>query len=174
MTTREYPDLRISLPVEIRAAKEFDLPLLEWYGQYSHFRNLFRHAYRDQLSGIRLMLVADCNQFPIGTIFILYMNEDEPNRQAYLYSLRVMDMFQRQGIGTRLMMEAEAQVLARGYDCVTISVAKTNPVARRLYERLGYQIFMEDRGEWSYTDDLGKVRHVKEPCWMLQKTISLR
>ena len=72
------------------------------------------------------------------------------------------------------MIEAESHVLARGYNYVTIAAAKTNHAARLLYERLGYEVFTDDRGEWSYTDHLGKVRHVKEPCWLLQKTITLR
>ena len=168
------PTLNVSMPVVIRTARKEDVPRLEWYGQFAHFRNLFQRAYRDQQLGIRLMLVADCNGFPIGHVFILFMDDEAENRQAYLYSLRVMEMFHAQGIGTRLMLEAEAQIAVRGYDEVSIAVAKTNHTARRLYERLGYKVFTDDAGEWSYTDHLGKVRHVKEPCWLLHKTVTLR
>ncbi len=174
MTTREQSVLNISLPVVIRIATQDDLPRLEWYGQYIHFRNLFRRAYRDQQLGTRLMLVADCNGFPIGHVFMLFLDDGEGNRQGYLYSLRVMEMFHSRGIGTGLLIEAEAQLATRGYDHITIAAAKTNPAARRLYERLGYKVFTDDKGEWSYTDHLGKVRHVTEPCWLLQKTITLR
>ncbi len=174
MTTLDQPTLKVSLLVGIRIATQEDLPRLEWYGQYVHYRNLFRRAYRDQQLGTRLMLVADCNGFPIGYVFILFMDDELGNKQAYLYSLRVMEMFHSQGIGSALIAEAEAHVLARGYFNVTIAAAKTNLAARRLYEHLGYEIFMDDRGEWSYTDHLGKVRHVKEPCWLLQKTIPMR
>jgi len=174
MTTLDQTTLMVSLPVIIRVATQDDLPLMEWYGQYIHYRNLFRRAYRDQQLGTRQMLVADCNGFPIGYVFILFMDDEVGNKQAYLYSLRVMDMFHSQGIGSALIAEAEAHALARGYFNVTIAAAKTNHVARKLYERLGYEIFMDDRGEWSYTDHLGKVRHVKEPCWLLQKSIPMR
>ncbi|MBA3868127.1 MAG: GNAT family N-acetyltransferase [Chloroflexota bacterium] len=174
MTALEQPTLNVSLPVVIRIATEEDLPRLEWYGQYIHYRNLFRRAYHDQQLGTRLMLVADCNGFPVGHVFILFIDDEQGRKQAYLYSLRVMEMFHSQGIGTHLLMEAEAHVLAKGYHRMTIAAAKTNHVARRLYERLGYEVFMDDRGEWSYTDHLGKVIEVKEPCWLLQKTISMR
>ncbi len=174
MTALEQPTLSISLPVVIRIATQEDVPRLEWYGQYIHFRNLFRRAYRDQQLGTRLMLVADCNGFPIGHVFILFMDDEQGNKQAYLYSLRVMEIFHSQGIGTSLMIEAESQILARGYHHITIAAAKNNDTARRLYERLGYEVFMDDQGEWSYTDHLGKVQQVREPCWLLQKTISLR
>jgi len=174
MTTLEQSVFSVSLPVCIRVATSEDIPRLEWYGQYAHYRNLFRRAYRDQQLGTRLILVADCNGFPIAHIFILFMDDEQGNKQAYFYSLRVMEMFRSQGIGRNLIMEAEARVLARGYSYATIAAAKTNHAARHLYEHLGYEIFMEDRGEWSYTDHLGKVRHVKEPCWLLQKTIFMR
>ena len=56
------------------------------------------------------MLVADCNDFPIGHIFIQLSSGEQHiadgRRRAYLYSLRVMDMFQGRGIGTRLIDEA--------------------------------------------------------------------
>ena len=129
MTALEKPTLKISLPVVIRVATQQDLPRLEWYGQYIHFRNLFRRAYRDQQLGTRLMLVADCNGFPIGHVFVLFMDDEQNNKQAYLYSLRVMDMFHSQGIGTHLLMEAEAHVLSRGYRYLTIAAAKTNHAA---------------------------------------------
>lgn len=174
MTSLEKLTFHISLPVVIRIATQEDVPRLEWYGQYTHFRNLFRRAYCDQQLGTRLMLVADCNGFPIGHVFILFLDDGHGNKQAYFYSLRVMEMFHSQGIGTSLMREAESHVLARGYNHVTIAAAKTNHAARRLYERLGYEIFMDDKGEWSYTDHSGKVKYVKEPCWLLQKTITLR
>jgi ribosomal protein S18 acetylase RimI-like enzyme len=174
MTTLEQPTLKVSLPVVIRVATQDDLPRLEWYGQYIHYRNLFQRAYRDQQLGTRLMLVADCNGFPIGHVFILFIDDEQGNKQVYLYSLRVMEMFHRQGIGTNLITEAEARVAERGYFHVTIAAAKTNYAARRLYEHLGYEIFTDDRGEWSYTDHLGKVRHVKEACWLLQKSIPMR
>ena len=118
--------------------------------------------------------VADCNGFPIGHVFILFMDDEQGNKQAYFYSLRVMEMFHSQGIGTHLMTEAETCVATQGYNYVTIAAAKTNHAARRLYERLGYEVFTDDKGEWSYTDHLGKVRHVKEPCWLLHKTVTLR
>ncbi len=174
MAILEQPTFQVSLPVIIRIARQDDLPRLEWYGQYAHFRNLFRRAYHEQQLGKRLMLVADCNGFPIGHIFILFMKDEGGNKQAYLYSLRVMEMFQTQGIGTKLMIEAESCIMERGYYHATIAAAKSNHAARRLYERLGYQVFMDDRGEWSYTDHLGVVHHVKEPCWLLQKTMAVR
>jgi ribosomal protein S18 acetylase RimI-like enzyme len=151
---------------------------MEWYGQYIHQRNLFRRAYREQQLGRRLILVADSNNFPIGHLFIQFISTAsdiaDGDSRAYLYSLRVMEMFRGYGIGTRLIQEAEAIIQDRGFQWCTIGVAKDNFQAQRLYERLGYRVFAEDPGRWSYIDHEGRTRHVNEPCWLLQKQIIMR
>ncbi len=177
MTALENPTFSVSISVHFRAAVHQDLPKMEWYGQYAHYRNLIRRAYREQQIGKRLILVADSNNFPIGNIFILFLNpENTPKteKRAYLYSLRVMEMFRGCGIGTQLIQEAENLMANRHYRWSTIAVAKTNHGAQRLYERLGYEIFGEDPGNWSYFDHEGRARQVQEPCWLLQKEIVLR
>jgi len=167
--------MTVEIPVTLRMAVRADLAKLEWYGQYTHYRQLFRRAFRDQQAGRRFILVATTNDFPVGMVIIqLQSNERKVAdgvTRAYLYSLRVMEMFRGHGIGTRLILEAEAILRERGITWTTIAVAKDNPHARRLYERLGYSIFAEDTGQWSYIDHKGESRVVNEPCWILEKQI---
>jgi len=166
--------LTVRIPVKLRVATAQDLPQLEWYGQYRHFRNLFRRTYREQQAGRRLMLLAEANNFPVGYIFIQFKEyPSHYTNRAYFYSFRVMDMFQRQGIGTLLMQEAEALAVDHGLRRATIAVAKENTDARRLYERLGYSIFDEDDGNWSYVDHRGRICYVSESCWLLEKYLSI-
>ncbi len=176
MTDTALRSLTLQLEVVFRFAERSDLPNLEWYGEYTHFRRVFMRAFEDQLAGRRLILLADVNGWPIGQVFIQLESWDDqfPDRgtRAYLYSLRVMDAFRQQGIGTALLREAEAILIARGYESVSIAAAKDNPGARRLYERLGYRVFAEDDGRWNYVDHEGRVRHVIEPCWVLEKHLS--
>ncbi|NDJ59738.1 MAG: GNAT family N-acetyltransferase [Chloroflexi bacterium] len=178
MTTLDNPTLALALTVILRPAIQSDLPKLEWYGQYTHFRNLFRRTFREQEQGRRVMLIADCNDFPIGHVFIQIGGGQsrlaDGNRRAYLYSLRVMEMFRGQGIGSRLLQEAEVIAAEAGFGWTTIAAAKDNPRARQLYERSGYRVFMEDAGNWSYVDHEGRVRYVHEPCWILEKQLRLR
>src|SRR5258708_401434 len=175
MTAVERCAVSVQIDVKFRFAEQDDLPKLEWYGQYTHFRRVFQRAYEDQLAGRRLMLLADVNGWPIGQIFMQLESLDEDlshlGRRGYLYSLRVMDHLQRCGIGTALIREAEAILSSEGYSSVSIAAAKENPGARRLYERLGYHVFMEDSGRWSYIDHEGRTRHVMEPCWVLEKNL---
>lgn len=175
MTILEQRSIQLEMSIILRVATLDDLPKLEWYGQYKHFRNLFRRTYREQEAGRRIMLVADSNNFPIGHVFIQFKDpDDEDTGRAYLYSFRVMEMFRGHGIGTRLLQEAENMTLDRGLGWAAIAVAKDNHGARRLYERIGYHIYAEDSGRWSYLDHKGIARHVSEPCWMLQKQLRLR
>jgi ribosomal protein S18 acetylase RimI-like enzyme len=170
MTILERPTtLSVQIPVQLRIAVADDVPKLEWYGQYRHYRNLFRRTFREQQAGRRLILIADVNNFPIGHLFIQFHDRDWDADRAYLYSFRVMEMFRGRGIGTMLLREAEAHIMERDVYIATIAAAQDNPGARRLYERVGYQVYDEDSGSWSYVDHRGRVCHVNEPCWLLEK-----
>ncbi|MAS36123.1 MAG: hypothetical protein CL610_19105 [Anaerolineaceae bacterium] len=177
MTTYEnHTAMDLHMPITLRLATADDLPKLEWYGQYRHFRNLFRRTFREQQLGRRLMLIADANTFPIGHIFIQIERDSKQSRtrHAYFYSFRVMEMFRGRGIGTSLLFEAENRALEYGLTRATIAAAKMNAGARRLYERQGYQIYGEDDGAWSYVDHRGRICHIDEPCWLLEKYLTMR
>lgn len=178
MAALDNISLQVEMAVTLRLAVKRDIPRFEWYGEYRHFRNLFRRAWREQVAGRRLLLVADCNDFPIGHIFIQLHSANprisDGKTRAYLYSFRVMEIFQGHGIGTALITEAERLLVERGFRQATIAVAKDNTRALRLYERLNYAVFGEDPGRWSYTDHKGKVIKVVEPCWILEKHLEVR
>lgn len=175
MSKSVYRKITLSVDVTLRLAREEDLPKLEWMGEFTHFRRLFQQTYQDQLAGHRLMLLADLNQFPIGQVFILFNSTIGWNgsEYGYLYSLRVMTPFQGLGIGTQLILQAEHIMQERQMNYATIAVAKDNPRARHLYERLGYQVYSSDDGRWSYQDHKGHTVHVYEPCWMMEKKLAV-
>ncbi|MDZ4763463.1 MAG: GNAT family N-acetyltransferase [Chloroflexota bacterium] len=178
MTALNRGQITLELPVTFRLATKADLPKLEWYGQYAHFRRMFRRTFVEQTRGHRWMLLADCNDYPIGQVFVQLRSGEQHladgARRAYLYALRVMDMFRGNGIGTHLLNEAETMLWAGQFRWVTIAAAKDNPGARRLYERLGYRVFAEDPGDWSYVDQRGVAQQVHEPCWIMEKRLSSR
>lgn len=175
MTIRMTEKLTLHLDVHFRAARLDDLPKLEWFGQYAHYRRLFRRTFDEQQRGVRLMLLAEVGGFPVGQVFIHFSNREcrrgQSGARGYLYALRVLDPFQGQGIGSRLIAEAEQVLRARGYRRAVIAAAKDNERARRLYERLGYAVYAEDDGDWDFVDDQGQVQHVHEPAWMMQKQL---
>lgn len=70
-----------------------------------------------------------------------------PNKRIYLFGLRVLPDYQRQGIGTALLRYAVALCVQRGIFEFTIGVETKNEAARRLYERLGFALFLENCSE---------------------------
>lgn len=168
-------EISLHLKVRIRKLRYEDLPKLEWYGQFSHFRRLFMRSYQGQREGKRFLLVADLKGFPIGRLFIQYGEKNsrfsDGLRRAYLYSFQVMDLFQGFGIGSRLIRVAEALLVQNQFRHAAIAVVKTNEGALRLYQREGYKIYGEDEGRWSYLDQYGIEQKIHEPCWLLEKSL---
>jgi ribosomal protein S18 acetylase RimI-like enzyme len=65
--------------------------------------------------------------------------DKEANEQDfYIDTLCVDDRFRGYGIGTILIKEAEKMALQKGYTRVSLNVAQDNPIARKLYQRMGY------------------------------------
>lgn len=177
MTSHEYAfqELSIKAKLKIRVATLSDVSKLEWNGQFAHFRNLFRRAFLEQKRGNRLMLVMDFNGYPIARLFIQF---DSPTssiadgkRRGYIYSFTVMEPFRNLGIGTRMLTTAESILRQRGFRVVTISVAKDNTRALKLYKREKYRIYGEDDGQWQYRDHEGKTHQVNEPSFLMKKTL---
>lgn len=169
----EAEALNICVDILIRPAVQEDLPKLELNGQFIQFRNLFRRGYREQLTGRRLLMVAESGNTIVGRLFILFESSDsqiaDGSNRAYLYSFYVVQSLRGKGLGTRMVNYAERLLNERGYQFVTLAVAKDNPGALRLYERLAYSRLREDPGKWSYTDHMGRLQRVNEPCWILEK-----
>jgi ribosomal protein S18 acetylase RimI-like enzyme len=164
-----------ALEVVIRPAQEDDLPALEWGGEYSRYRRLYQRAMREAHQGRRALFVAEVGGEIVGQIFVQFVcNRPELNDKSstgYIQSFRIKPPFRNFGIGTRLIQQAEDVLRERGFHKVVIAVAQENRAARRLYERLGYTVFAEDPGQWSYVDDHGQLQYVSEPNYFLQKQL---
>lgn len=172
------PSFTVQFDVTIRSAIHNDLRKLEWGGEYWKYRQIFQRTFEEQEQGNRMMLIAEANDFPIGQMFMQFSKGNvvyaDGRTRAYLYALRVMEPFRQRGIGTRLIEFGEQAAIDRGFRTVTIAVAKDNPGALRLYERLGYATFGEDPGRWSFTDPAGRIHNVEEPCYAMKKRLDLK
>lgn len=111
----------------------------------------------------------------VGQVFVQLSSSEsqfaDGATRGYLYALRVRPVWRGQGVGTRLIAAAEAALRERGFTLAVIAAAKGNTGALRLYERLGYRVFAEDPGEWSFTDVEGREQSIAEPCWVLEKRL---
>ncbi|HYG27585.1 MAG TPA: GNAT family N-acetyltransferase [Caulobacteraceae bacterium] len=91
----------------------------------SQLQEVFRPSTRLEPADIRF--VAAIADRPVGMVELT---------GSHVSNLFVDPAYQGQGIGAALLARAEAAV---GGD-VTLSVFTVNPRARRLYERLGYEV----------------------------------
>jgi ribosomal protein S18 acetylase RimI-like enzyme len=159
--------------IVIREARAEDLEAMEWEGEYRRYRVVYQRAYAEMLRGRRVLLVAELQAQVIGQIFVQVDSTlaGGGGRAAYLYALRVRPQYRNRGVGTELVREAESLLRQRGFSRALISVAKENDAARRLYERLGFEVFGEDAGDWSYIDDRGQLQEVHEPAFLLEKLL---
>ncbi|WP_273808377.1 MULTISPECIES: GNAT family N-acetyltransferase [unclassified Pseudomonas] len=62
------------------------------------------------------------------------LDEDD---QVYIQNIALSEAFQGRGIGTELLRQLQSHASARKVPLM-LSVFRTNPSARRLYERLGF------------------------------------
>lgn len=69
----------------------------------------------------------------------------EEEEYIYLDDLSVTKQYRNNGIGTRLIRNAESYAKEINIPTVCLHVEKSNEAAFRLYERLGYKIY-EDQG----------------------------
>ncbi len=169
----EHHRLHLGIDCIVRSVRADDLPRLEWFGTYAHFRRLEEDNYRDVETGSKLWLVAEANRFPVAHLKINLRVEDplRGNPRGYIFALRVFDPFQGLGIGTGLIEAAESVLRARGFRYVSIAVGKDNPRARRLYERLDYTVYREEIGRWQYVDLDGRLHRMQEPEYLMDKPV---
>lgn len=162
--------------LNIRKLTAADLPALEWDGAYTHFRRVYAEAYQFQQKGKSVLWVAELPSVGvIGQAFVQLLGARpelaDGFSRAYIYSVRVRPPYRNLGIGSRLMQTAEANLVAFGFAYATLNVSKENPMARQLYERLGYRVIADEPGDWSYLDHRGRRRTVHEPSWRMEKTL---
>ena len=164
-----------TLGVRIRTATEEDLPAMEWEGEYSHFRRVYRQAMREAQRDRRLIYLAEAADEIVGQLLIhlhsIWKNSFAGAKAGYLHSFRVKPEFRGQGIGSRLLNTAEGALVDRGYARSVISVAKVNSRAQRLYRQHRYSVYTEDPGEWAYVDHRGRLVRISEPAYVLVKVL---
>ncbi len=162
--------------VIIRPVTEEDLPGMEWDGEYRHFRRVYAEAYQRMNRGYSVLWVADLpGTGLIGQVFIqLFCDRPEladGSERAYLYSFRVRSAFRSYGLGSLIMDVVEDDLRERGFQYVTLNVARDNPGAQRLYLRRGYRVVAPEAGIWSYPDEKGVWHQVEEPAWRMEKVL---
>ena len=160
----------------IRQVREDDLPALEWEGQYLKYRRMFSHLYKESQTGRTLLWVITLPEGElVGQVFVMLKSTEreaaDGQNRAYIFAFRVKPDWRNQGIGGHLMHFVESDLRKRGFNFVTLNVAKDNHGALRLYKRLGYKVLGSRSGNWTFRDHEGRLQHVHEPAWRMIKSL---
>lgn len=160
----------LHLNITIRHTRRDDLRKLEWFGSMTEFRESIEHDYQRAEGGEVACLVAEANDFPIGQVLVDFVKLADES-VGVIWALRVLFNMHNLGIGTRLTEAAEHCIREQGLHTAELGVAKDNPNAKRLYERLGYHVIRDHIDCWHYTTPDGETKHIEEHIWILRKKL---
>ena len=161
---------KIEIVVHYRKAIAEDLAKLEWFGQLTPYRLVLQAEFERAQRNEAVYLVADIGHFPIGQVEADLVRYRE-QQVGYIFALRVLDSFQRQGVGSRLLLLAEQAIRKHGLTKAQLNVAKDNKAALALYRQFGYEVVGEEFDSWSYTTPEGEVQMIQEAEWVMQKSL---
>lgn len=82
-----------------------------------------------------LFLVAECDGSVVGTAMGGY-----DGHRGWVYSVAVLPLHQRKGIGAALMKHVETALVQKGCPKVNLQVLASNADVVSFYERLGYKV----------------------------------
>lgn len=144
-----------------------------WGNDYSF---TFHFFYDRIASGNAVFWTVDDGDELIGELYA-FLNLDDRDfadgkDRAYLCAFRIRRQYRGQGLGTRLMEQALADLKDRGFKTVTIGVNKDEPENIRLYERL---VFFERVKECHYDpcglDEKDQPEYDEEGWWLLARQL---
>lgn len=113
--------------------------------------------------------VAELDGVPVARVGLDFAASADPG-VVVLWAASVGEEWRGRGVGTALMRHLEQVAVERGRSVVELLVAKDNPRARALYERLGYVTCGEAVNRWVEQGDGGPVT-LEEECWRMRKRL---
>jgi GNAT superfamily N-acetyltransferase len=117
--------------------------IAETFKSWGKQREQYEQYWQENLDGKRVTLVAVLDEQVIGYTNVVWHSDYEPFCEADIpevHDMNVITQFQKQGVGTALIKEAESVALQNGKSVMGIGVELT-PIydaAQRLYPKLGY------------------------------------
>lgn len=88
---------------------------------------------------MELLHAVDAEGTVVGVVW-LCLEQPAGRPGAYLFDLELVEEARGRGRGRELLALAEARVVERGLDSLTLNVFGDNAVARRLYDSAGYEV----------------------------------
>lgn len=156
----------VVLPLTVRDLTRDDLPACAWTGSpQQNFAAALDQARRGE---IEYLVVCPPSGLPVAVGGIDYTLSEGAGT---LYQFAVHGALQSCGIGTLLIGAAEQRIRARGLLRAELAVEQNNPLARALYERLGYVAYGSGPQEWDEQADDGPVTRYRTVCTLMRKEL---
>jgi ribosomal protein S18 acetylase RimI-like enzyme len=171
---------RPELPIEIRPAEESQLDSFEEQFSPNSRSKYHYRRFAMQQNGEGIYLIAWHGDEPVGHFLLRWDGPSDdptghyPHRTPCLEAGATKPALQRRGVGTRMILEGERIAREKGYRRIGLAVGSTdNPLARRLYERLGYRDWGqgEFRISWDYETKDGRKGIESEVCIFMFKAL---
>lgn len=145
-----------------------DLTHLSWSGSPSHIRSVERALERVAKNEVEYLAARSPEGWPIAKCGIDY--SINPGAGT-LWQAVTHEALRGQGIGSRLITEAEGHIKKRGLKWVALGVEDDNIQAHKLYKRLGYTDGVHVQESWEQTDEHGQVHIYHANIIRMQKKL---
>ena len=135
-----------------------------------------RFYYRHISSGNAVFWTLDNGGDLIGELYV-FMNLDDKDfadgkTTAYLCAFRVKEGYRGQGLGSRIMETALAELKELGFRSATIGVGSDKPQNIQLYRRLGFNNKVKDcHYDPCGMDENNQPEYEEEAWWLLSKDL---
>ncbi len=135
-----------------------------------------RFFYRNIAAGNAVFWALDFGGELIGELYVFLSLDDKDfadgKNTAYLCAFRVREGYRGQGLGSRLMRAALAELKEIGFHTATIGVGSDKPQNIRLYRRFGFIEKVKDcHFDPCGMDENGRPEYEEEAWWLLAKAL---
>ena len=127
--------------IEIRTlgVADYEAICQVWAASGIHFRTTGRESYdnfaRQMASGLQAVFGARHGDKLVGVVVVTH-----DGRKGWINRLGVVPEYQRRGIGTRLVREADDHIHARGLEIVGALIEHGNDASLSMFKRAGYLV----------------------------------
>ncbi|MCX5141299.1 MULTISPECIES: N-acetyltransferase [unclassified Streptomyces] len=159
----------IVVPVLVRDLVPADLPSCAWSGTPLHLAHVAHELERAAAGEVDYLAVCTPADLPVAIGGVDYR---VAAGAGTLWQLGVLPALQSCGLGTVLIRAAEDRIRSRGLRRAELGVEESNPRARALYERLGYEAYGSEPDSWDVEAPDGSLRRYETMCTLMRKDLS--
>jgi len=158
----------VTVDLVVRDLLHEDLAACAWSGSPTHLHYISAALGRRTSGAVDYLAVCGPSDLPLAIGGVDYGRSPGA---GWLWQLVVHPALRSCGIGTLLVRAAEGRIRGRGLGRAELGVEKSNVRARRLYARLGYDVYREQDDEWDVEDATGRTVRRRAHCVLMRRAL---